>query len=94
MKPFTRLPSALLAVPLAATLLSAGTTPASAVTGIEAEYDGLPQAQDWLGEPTSEESCELRDKGCYREYDKGAIYWSPDTGARAQRGAIYARWRA
>ncbi|WHF23816.1 hypothetical protein QJS66_06025 [Kocuria rhizophila] len=35
----------------------------------------------------------LRDGVLRRQVRRGAIYWSPDTGARAQRGAIYAGGR-
>lgn len=89
-----RLSTALLTAPLAAGMLLGGASPAAAGSGIDAEYRSLTDARSWLGEPVSAERCSLRDRGCYRQYEKGAIHWSPTTGARAQRGAILARWRA
>ena len=93
MKTLSRLSSAVLTVPLALGMIFGGVAPAAADTGIGNEHRALPDARYWLGSPTSEEICGLRDHGCYRLYEKGAIHWSPATGARAQRGAILARWR-
>jgi uncharacterized protein with LGFP repeats len=38
--------------------------------------------QGSLGAVTNPVSCGLRDGGCWQGYAKGAIYWSPATGAR------------
>lgn len=85
---------ALLTALLAALLLVGGMVPAHAGAGIDNEYRALPNPGAWLGKPTSAERCGLRDRGCYRQYQKGTIHWTSTTGARAQRGGILAKWRA
>ncbi|WP_145010947.1 D-alanyl-D-alanine carboxypeptidase family protein [Kocuria salsicia] len=98
MRTLSRLSHVLLTALLAGGLLAAGASPVSAVSGtgigIDREYRALPDPGAWLGDPVSAERCGLRDDGCYRQYQKGTIHWSPTTGARAQRGGILARWRA
>ncbi len=46
----------------------------------------------WMGYPTSDEVCGLRDGGCTNHFQNGTIYWSPATGARPVSGAIQAAW--
>jgi uncharacterized protein with LGFP repeats len=45
-----------------------------------------------LGYPTTDERSTAGQQGVYQEYQRGAIYWSPATGAHEVRGAIRNRW--
>ena len=45
-----------------------------------------------LGYPTGDVVCGLRAGGCYQLFERGALYWSPGTGARLVSGALWARW--
>jgi hypothetical protein len=45
-----------------------------------------------LGYPTSDETTTPDGVGRYNRFEKGAIYWTPATGAHAVRGAIYDKW--
>jgi LGFP repeat/Metallo-peptidase family M12B Reprolysin-like len=45
-----------------------------------------------LGYPTSDEVCGLRDGGCFQNFQHGAVYWSPATGAHTVSGAIRTTW--
>ncbi|MDP9885818.1 ribosomal protein L35AE/L33A [Sinomonas atrocyanea] len=45
-----------------------------------------------LGYPTTDEVAGLKDGGVYQLYDRGAIVWSPATGAHTSTGAIRARY--
>lgn len=45
-----------------------------------------------LGYPAGEQVCGLRDGGCFQDFQKGAMYWSPATGARPVLGAIREKW--
>ncbi|MCC9203587.1 GH25 family lysozyme [Arthrobacter sp. zg-Y769] len=48
-----------------------------------------------LGYPTGAETCELRDGGCYQNFQNGAILWSADTGAQiSTASAIRDAWAA
>ncbi len=44
------------------------------------------------GAPRSHERCGLVRDGCYQEFERGAVYWSPDTGARWVHGAVRGAW--
>ncbi|OUM39799.1 D-alanyl-D-alanine carboxypeptidase family protein [Arthrobacter sedimenti] len=82
---------------LTCALLLAGTVVAApaaqAVTPIETRYAQLGGAGGRLGAATSAEVCGLRAGGCYRNYQGGAIVWSPATGAQPSWGAIRQTWR-
>ena len=45
-----------------------------------------------IGLATSNVICGLREGGCFQAFERGAIYWSPATGAQIVRGAIHQRW--
>ncbi|MEC5190896.1 MULTISPECIES: hypothetical protein [unclassified Arthrobacter] len=45
-----------------------------------------------LGFPTSKETCGLKAKGCYQNYQGGAIVWSPASGAHISQGAMRRDW--
>ena len=46
----------------------------------------------WLGYPTADKFCGLRDGGCFQRFEGGYIYWNRATGAHAVRGRIFDRW--
>jgi uncharacterized protein with LGFP repeats len=48
----------------------------------------------WLGYPTSDETCGLRNGGCFQDFQHGAIYSSPATGARIVGWPIQDAWAA
>ena len=60
----------------------------STVGGILASWAGSGYERGPLGYPTSDETCDLRDGGCYQDFQNGKIYWSPTTGAHPVRGTI------
>jgi hypothetical protein len=45
-----------------------------------------------LGYPASAAVCGLRDGGCFQRFGRGALYWSPATGARAVTGPAGDAW--
>ncbi|HEY0506981.1 MAG TPA: zinc-dependent metalloprotease family protein [Blastococcus sp.] len=47
-----------------------------------------------LGAATGEQTCGLRDGGCFRSYRNGTIFWSPATGAHALLGLVGQAWAA
>jgi uncharacterized protein with LGFP repeats len=47
-----------------------------------------------LGAPATGVGCGLAGGGCYQIFARGAIYWTPATGAHALRGAVYDAWAA
>ncbi|SFT42794.1 Uncharacterized conserved protein, contains LGFP repeats [Geodermatophilus amargosae] len=49
---------------------------------------------DVLGAPSIPVQCGLAGGGCYQIFARGAIYWTPATGAHPLRGAIYDSWAA
>jgi uncharacterized protein with LGFP repeats len=53
-------------------------------------------AQSWergvLGYPTGDEVCGLTDGGCSQQFQNGAVYWSPSSGARVVTGAVGGAW--
>jgi uncharacterized protein with LGFP repeats/L,D-peptidoglycan transpeptidase YkuD (ErfK/YbiS/YcfS/YnhG family) len=73
-------------------------SPASGAYGVWAPgaigllYAGNEAESGHLGFPTSKETCGLRAGGCYQNYQRGAIVWSPGSGARISLGAIRSVW--
>ncbi|GAB3623844.1 hypothetical protein GCM10027418_19280 [Mariniluteicoccus endophyticus] len=49
-------------------------------------------ARSAMGDPTGPEVCGLRDRGCYQNFQRGAMYWQQAAGAHWVRGAIQERW--
>lgn len=45
-----------------------------------------------MGMPTSLEKCGQRSNGCYQDFTKGTVFWSPATGAQAVWGGILSRY--
>ncbi|QBS45569.1 hypothetical protein DMB37_04825 [Nocardia sp. CS682] len=46
----------------------------------------------WLGYPTSDETKTADGVGRFNRFDKGVIYWSPNTGAHPVAGLIQVEW--
>ncbi|MGY1617796.1 reprolysin-like metallopeptidase [Geodermatophilus sp. SYSU D00691] len=72
--------------------IAAGTPAPTPGTAINAAYARSGGADGPLGYPTSRELCGLRQGGCYRSYDNGAIYWTPAIGAKILVGSIHETW--
>jgi uncharacterized protein with LGFP repeats len=66
----------------------------STPTVISGAYDRSGGLDGPLGYPTAGEWCGLRESGCLRTFDHGAIFWTPATGARFVHGKIHAAWAA
>lgn len=47
----------------------------------------------WLGYPTSDETCTVFGAGCFENFQNGAIYWGPTTGAHPMTAPMLAQWR-
>ncbi len=63
--------------------------PRLTVVGVIAEgYN----ANTWLGKPTMNAICGIKDGGCYQVFQHGTIYWSPSTGSQVVRGGIKDKW--
>lgn len=83
----------LLAVGLVVTAPCAGASPSTdAVDAIDAHYQALGHAQANLGPPVSD-VFEVPG-GAERDYQGGAIFFSPATGARAIYGPVLERYHA
>lgn len=59
---------------------------------IDRKYVSLPNAEEILGSPTDFEQPTTDGAGTYRDFQYGAIYWTPQTGAYEVHGAIYKEW--
>jgi uncharacterized protein with LGFP repeats len=57
-------------------------------------WGGMGFERGSLGYPLGSQACGLPDGGCYQTFQGGAIYWTPDLGAVAVRGAIAKKWAA
>jgi hypothetical protein len=62
-------------------------------TGIGSRW-AASGAETVLGLPSAGETCGLRNGGCSQVFDRGTIYWSPQTRGQVIRGGIGSRWRA
>ena len=66
---------------------SSGTNPSQTPIGVKAtEINGM------LGKAISAEIYGLKDGGGYQMYERGAIVWSPATGAHTSMGGIRSTW--
>lgn len=61
---------------------------------VAAKYASFGSAGGRLGEAITPLRCSLPQRGCYRAYRHGSIYWSAATGAHVTLGGIGARWAA
>ncbi|MQA36053.1 DNRLRE domain-containing protein, partial [Modestobacter roseus] len=48
---------------------------------IRDRWAALGWERSYLGFPTTDEICGLRDGGCYNHFERGSIYWTAATGA-------------
>ena len=60
-------------------------------TAIYARWQAMGGTAGTLGAPTSPETPGAG-SARYVTFDRGAVYWSPSTGAAPVRGAIYDAW--
>jgi uncharacterized protein with LGFP repeats len=60
---------------------------------INSKYQQEHGLSGWLGAPTGNERCGLRDGGCKQYFAGGAIYWSSATGAIAVRGKMLTKFK-
>jgi len=60
--------------------------------GIAAEYESTGAQDGFLGWPTGEPQCWLRDDGCFQDFQRGSIHFSPKSGAHATAGAMRSYW--
>ena len=62
---------------------TSATAPAYLVQGgIRDRWAAAGYESGTLGYPTSDENCGLAQGGCFSQFQKGAIYWTPTTGAQ------------
>lgn len=59
---------------------------------IKQKWAKLGWERSALGYPLSDETATPDGVGRYNRFEKGAIYWTPSTGAHAVQGAIYDKW--
>ncbi|RBY80053.1 lysozyme M1 [Blastococcus sp. TF02-09] len=59
---------------------------------IHQRWAGMKWETGRLGYPTGEEICGLKDGGCFQDFQRGAMYWSPGTGAHPVEGSIQKKW--
>jgi GH25 family lysozyme M1 (1,4-beta-N-acetylmuramidase) len=62
--------------------------------GIRTAWGATGYEKGRLGYPTSSEVCGLAGGGCYQNYQRGDIHWSPTTGAHPSIGGIRTAWGA
>ena len=68
------------------------TRTADGTAAVDARWTATGGNDGSLGAPAGSLTCGLRNGGCYRLYARGALYWSPATGARVVAGALGERW--
>lgn len=90
----TRMASALvLGIVLAASLVAAHAQlrqpPRSEIAG---RYAALGGEKSFLGRPTMDEQPTPDGVGRFRHFERGSIYWHPQTGAHVVQGLIRQRW--
>lgn len=61
---------------------------------IREKWGQLGWETGYLGYPTSDEFCGLRDGGCGQRFQGGLMLWTPSTGAHAVRGLILDEYAA
>lgn len=59
---------------------------------ISARYSEMGGADSWLGYPTSEEITIANGRGRFVNFENGAIYWTPETGAVPVKKDIIDAW--
>jgi len=66
--------------------------PGASLSPIEKKYRALMNSAHPLGNPSAEEQETADQRGRYRKYQNGVIYYTPQTGAFAMQGMIAERW--
>jgi len=86
----------MLTVRQGADALAAPNTPPSATPppGAATAMNAVAAANPRLGAPSGSIVCGLVRGGCYRMYQRGAVIWSPASGAHYSVGAIRQAWAA
>ncbi|RBY77804.1 hypothetical protein DQ238_14165 [Geodermatophilus sp. TF02-6] len=70
-----------------------GSTQVPGASQVATRYAATGGVSGPLGGATANVVCGLRDGGCFQSYAKGAVYWSPATGARVvSAGPVYDKW--
>jgi uncharacterized protein with LGFP repeats len=59
---------------------------------IHEKWNALGRESGPLGYPTTNETVTHDGRGRYNRFERGSIYWTPSTGARAVAGDIHALW--
>ena len=59
---------------------------------ILAKYNQLSGPAGWLGFPKTGELTTPDGKGRYVHFERGSVYWTPETGAQAIPGDMFAAW--
>ncbi|MCO7221583.1 LGFP repeat-containing protein [Klenkia sp. PcliD-1-E] len=60
--------------------------------GIRDKWGTTGWETGYLGLPTSDENCGLRNGGCFSAFQNGLVYYTPATGAVVVRSAVVAGW--
>jgi uncharacterized protein with LGFP repeats len=66
----------------------------SFISPVDEYYAASPDVRSLLGNPLSQQGGTADGQGLYRRYERGAIYWSPGTGAHAVSGGVAEKWNA
>ncbi|RLP07111.1 hypothetical protein [Propionibacterium australiense] len=64
------------------------------VGSIRGKWVEMNSYKSFLGYPTTDEICGLKNGGCYQGFEGGQVHWSPATGSHATSGEIAERWTA
>ncbi|GAB3622103.1 hypothetical protein GCM10027418_01850 [Mariniluteicoccus endophyticus] len=59
---------------------------------IDLRYQEMGAGSSFLGQPTTQEHCGLRDNGCFKQFQHGSLYYSPDSGVHSIGGTIREKW--
>ncbi|KGF24257.1 alpha/beta hydrolase-fold protein [Corynebacterium tuscaniense] len=62
------------------------------IGAILAKYNALGGPAGWLGFPKTSELTTPDGKGRYVHFERGSVYWTPETGAQAIPGDMFAAW--
>ncbi|MCC3277708.1 D-alanyl-D-alanine carboxypeptidase family protein [Arthrobacter sp. zg-Y40] len=77
---------------LTATLAVAVPSQGAGTTAIDTLYQAQGGSAGALGAVRDKERCGLRAGGCFRAYEHGSVYWSPQTGAQPVQDPLAATW--
>ncbi|MGN5237872.1 MULTISPECIES: alpha/beta hydrolase-fold protein [unclassified Rhodococcus (in: high G+C Gram-positive bacteria)] len=74
-------------------VFSSGSTAVPVAGAIGGKYQSVGGPAGRLGYPTTEERGTADGRGRFNHFQNGAIYWTPEHGARAVQGAIFEEWK-